>query len=340
MPEQPRFLAACRREPVDRPPVWFMRQAGRYLPEYRAVREKVPFLELCKTPDLACEVTCQPVRRFGVDAAILFSDILIPVEAMGMRLEFHEERGPVLDDPLRTGAQIDALRVPDPEETMPFVAEAVRRIRRALPETPLIGFAGAPLTLAAYMVEGGGSRNFIELKRLLWGDPAAARTLMDKLTRTIVAYLKAQVAAGVQAVQLFDTWAGMLAPVDFEEHVLPQVRTIVAALRATGVPVIYFVNGAGPLLDRMRQSGADVLGLDWRVDLGAARATLGPGVAVQGNLDPVTLFAPAEVIARRVRELLLKGGGRGHIFNLGHGILPETPIAGVEAMLTAVRGGP
>ena len=340
MPEPPRVLAACRREPVDRPPVWLMRQAGRYLPEYRAVREKVSFLELCKTPDLACEVTCQPIRRFGLDAAILFSDILIPVEAMGMRLEFHEEHGPLLPDPLRTAGQVDALRVPDPEATMPFVTEAVRRIRRALPETPLIGFAGAPLTLAAYMVEGGGSRHFVELKRLLWSDAAAARTLMGKLTTTVIAYLKAQVAAGAQAVQLFDTWAGILAPADFEEHVLPYVQRIVTALRPTGVPVIYFVNGAGPLLGHMRQTGADVLGLDWRVDLRVARATLGPGVAVQGNLDPVVLFAPPEEVARRVGELLIKGGGRGHIVNLGHGILPDTPIRGVEAMLAAVRQGP
>jgi uroporphyrinogen decarboxylase len=314
-----------------------MRQAGRYLPEYRAVREKVSFLELCKTPDLACEVTVQPVRRFGLDAAILFSDILIPVEAMGMNLEFLEDKGPVLHDPLRTRAQIDALRVPDPDETMGFVPEAVRRIRRALPDTPLIGFAGAPLTLAAYMVEGGGSRNFVELKKLLWGDTAAARALMEKLTQTITAYLRAQVAAGAQVVQLFDTWAGVLAPADYEELVLPYVTRIVTELRAS-VPVIYFINGGGPLLDPMRRTGADVIGLDWRVDLGAARALLGPEVAVQGNLDPVLLFAPPAVIAAHVGAILAAGGGRGHVFNLGHGILPETPIAGVEAMIAAVRG--
>jgi uroporphyrinogen decarboxylase len=334
----PRFLAACRREPVDRPPIWFMRQAGRYLPEYRAVREQVSFLELCKNPDLACEVTRQPVARFGLDAAILFSDILIPVEAMGMHLEFVEDRGPVLHDPLRTRAQIDALAVPDPEATMAFVPEAVRRIRRALPETPLIGFAGAPVTLAAYMVEGGGSKNFVELKRLLFGEPAAAHALLGKLARTVTAYLEAQVAAGAAAVQLFDTWAGILSPVDFEEFALPYVTEIVTALKRTGVPVIYFVNGGGPLLAAMRRSGADVIGLDWRVDLGAARAILGPEVAVQGNLDPVLLYAPPAVIAARTTAIIAAGGGRGHVFNLGHGILPDTPLAGVEAMVAAVRG--
>ena len=337
-PARPRFLAACRREPVDRPPVWMMRQAGRYLPEYREVREKVGFLELCKTPDLACEVTCQPIRRFGFDAAILFSDILIPVEAMGVPVEFVEERGPVLAAPIRTRGDLDRLHVPDPEAEMPFVPEAVRRIRRALPGTPLIGFSGAPVTLAAYMIEGGGSKNFVELKRFLWADPEAARRLLRLITDTVTRYLEAQVAAGAQAVQLFDTWAGVLAPSDYDEAALPYVTEIVARLKRTGVPVIYFVNGAAPLLDRMRRTGADVVGLDWRVDLAAARAQLGPEVAVQGNLDPVALHAPPEVVAARTRAVLAAGGGTGHVFNLGHGILPDTPLAGVAAMLAAIRG--
>ncbi|MBI5477745.1 MAG: uroporphyrinogen decarboxylase [Deltaproteobacteria bacterium] len=337
-PAAPRFLAACRREPVDRPPVWMMRQAGRYLPEYREVRGQVGFLELCKTPDLACEVTCQPIRRFGFDAAILFSDILIPVEAMGMPVEFVEDLGPVLDAPIRLRGDLDRLRVPDPEATMPFVPEAVRRIRRALPATPLIGFSGAPLTLAAYMIEGAGSKDFVELKRFLWADPEAARRLLRLVTDTVVLYLEAQVAAGAQAVQLFDTWAGVLAPRDYDELVLPYVTEIVARLRPRGVPIIYFVNGAAPLLERMKRTGADVMGLDWRVDLGEARARLGPDVAVQGNLDPVALHAPPAVIAERTRAVLAAGGGTGHVFNLGHGILPDTPIAGVEAMLAAIRG--
>jgi uroporphyrinogen decarboxylase len=337
-PPSPRFLAACRREPVDRPPVWMMRQAGRYLPEYRAVREKVGFLELCKTPDLACEVTCQPIRRFGFDAAILFSDILIPVEAMGVPVAFVEDKGPVLSSPVRTRGDVDRLRVPDPEAEMAFVPEAVRRVRRALPETPLIGFSGAPVTLAAYMIEGGGSKNFVELKRFLWADAEAARRLLRVITDTVARYLEAQVAAGAQAVQLFDTWAGVLAPRDYDEVALPYVTEIVARLKQTGVPVIYFVNGAAPLLDRMRRTGADVLGLDWRVDLAAARAQLGPGVAVQGNLDPVALHAPPEVVAAQTRAVLAAGGGAGHVFNLGHGILPDTPLAGVEAMLAAIRG--
>jgi uroporphyrinogen decarboxylase len=315
-----------------------MRQAGRYLPEYRAVREEVEFLELCKTPDLACEVTCQPIRRFGFDAAILFSDILIPVEAMGVPVEFIEDRGPVLDPPIRSRGDLDRLRVPDPEATMPFVPEAVRRIRRALPETPLIGFSGAPLTLAAYMIEGAGSKNFVELKRFLWADPEAARRLLRVVTDTVVLYLEAQVAAGAQAVQLFDTWAGVLAPSDYDEVVLPYVTEIVARLKPRGVPFIYFVNGAGPLLERMRCTGADVIGLDWRVDLVEARRRLGAEVAVQGNLDPVALYAPPDVIAARTRAVVAAGGGTGHVFNLGHGILPDTPITGVEAMLAAIRG--
>jgi uroporphyrinogen decarboxylase len=334
----PRFLAACRRQPVDRTPVWMMRQAGRYLPEYRAVREKVGFLELCKTPDLACEVTCQPIRRFGFDAAILFSDILIPVEAMGVPVEFLEDKGPVLAAPVRSRGDLDRLHVPDPESEMPFVSEAVRRIRKALPATPLIGFSGAPVTLAAYLIEGGGSKSFVELKRFLWADPEAARRLLRLITETVGCYLEAQVAAGAQAVQLFDTWAGVLAPSDYDEVALPYVTEIVARLKRTGVPVIYFINGAAPLLDRMRRTGADVVGLDWRVDLAAARAQLGPEVAVQGNLDPVALYAPPEVVAARTRAVLAAGGSTGHVFNLGHGILPDAPIAGVEAMLAAIRG--
>jgi len=315
-----------------------MRQAGRYLPEYREVRSRVSFLELCTTPELAAEVTCQPVRRFGLDAAILFSDILLLPRAMGMSLTFLEGEGPVLEPPVRTGADLDRLHIPEPQEAMPFVAATVELVRRSLPDTPLIGFAGGPLTLAVYMIEGRGSREFLLAKRLLLGDPTFARRLLSVVTEGVARLLEAQIAAGAQAVQIFDTWAGLFAPRDYDELGLPYVSQLVERLRPRGVPVIYFVNGAAPLLTRMRQTQADVLGLDWRVDLGEARALLGPMVAVQGNLDPAILFAPPAVIAAKVRDILALGGGLGHIFNLGHGILPDTPIAGVEAMLRTIRG--
>jgi uroporphyrinogen decarboxylase len=316
-----------------------MRQAGRYLPEYRQVRARVPFLELCKTPDLACEVTLQPIRRFDFDAAILFSDILIPVEAMGCPVHFPDEGGPKLPAPVRRRADIDRLTVPDPEAEVPFVMEAVRLIRGALPpDKALIGFAGAPLTLASYMVEGGASKNFTALKSLLYAAPADAHALLAKLARTVTAYLSAQVAAGAQAVQLFDTWAGMLSADDYDTFAAPYTTEIVHALRDRGVPVIVYVGDGAALLERIAKTGADVVGLDWRVEIGEARARLGAHKPVQGNLDPCALFAPPETIARKARTIIARAGGRGHVFNLGHGILPETPIASVEALCEAVRG--
>jgi uroporphyrinogen decarboxylase len=334
----PLFLRACRGEPMERPPLWIMRQAGRYLPEYREVRAKVGFLELCKTPELACEVTLQPIRRFGFDAAILFSDILIPVEAMGCPVEFPDEGGPRLAAPVRTPDDVERLRVPDPLQAMPFVAEAVRRIRAALPpEVALIGFCGAPLTLASYLIEGGSSKNFTRLKSMLYGSPTAARALLAKLSRTVSELLLSQVEAGAQAIQLFDTWAGMLAPDDYEVFALPYTAEIVAAVRARGVPVIVYVGGGGTLLERIATTGCDVVGLDWRVEIGEARARLGARTVVQGNLDPVALLGPPETIASKVHLIRQRAGGRGHIFNLGHGILPETPVAHVEALVRAVR---
>lgn len=338
-----RFLAACLRQPVDRTPVWMMRQAGRYLPQYRAVRARTTFLGLCKSPDLACEVTLQPIDEFGMDAAILFSDILIPLEAMGMRLEFTEE-GPKLE-PVRAQADVERLGVPDPEATMPFVMEAVRRIRAALADrVPLIGFAGGPFTLASYAVEGGGSKDFAALKRLLYADPRSAQRLLEKLTRTVAAYLEAQVAAGAQAVQIFDTWAGVLAPEDFEEFALRWARTLVSELRASAawrggpVPIIYYVNGCAPYLEAMREVGADVIGVDWRIDLGIARRRLGPGLAVQGNLDPCVLLGPKELIDARVAAVIGAAGPEpGHVFNLGHGVLPPTDPEHVRAMVAAVH---
>jgi uroporphyrinogen decarboxylase len=333
---EPLFLRACRGETTERAPIWIMRQAGRYLPEYRAVRQKVSFLELCKTPELACEVTLQPIRRFHFDASIVFSDILIPVEAMGCAVEFPDDGGPQIAAPVRTEADVGKLRVPDPAATMPFVMEAIRKIRAGLPrDVPLIGFAGAPLTLASYMIEGGGSKNFTKLKGMLLGSPKAAHALLSKLADTVSAFLRAQIDAGAQAVQLFDTWAGMLSPDDYEAFALPYTSQIVAAIKGKA-PVIVYVGGGGTLLERIAKCGCDVMGLDWRVEIGEARARLGK-LPVQGNLDPVALFGPREIVEQKARAIVERGGRRGHIFNLGHGILPETPIENVEALLAAVR---
>jgi uroporphyrinogen decarboxylase len=337
------FLRACRREPVERTPVWMMRQAGRYLPQYRAVRAKASFLDMCKTPELACEVTLQPIDEFGFDAAILFSDILIPLEAMGLEVAFTP--APVLPAPVRDRAGVDRLIVPDPDASMPFVAASVRLIRAALAgRVPLIGFAGAPFTLATYAVEGGGSKTYPNLKAMMYQDPAAAHALLDKLATCCAVYLEAQVAAGAQAVQLFDSWAGILAPRDFSEFALRYATLAIERLRATPgwnkqrAPIIYFVNGCAPYLDVYARSGADVLGIDWRIDLGEARRRLGPGVAVQGNLDPTCLFLPPDALRERVREVLAAAGpAPGHIFNLGHGVLPQTDPERVRVMVQAVK---
>jgi uroporphyrinogen decarboxylase len=338
-----RFLRACRNLPVDRTPAWMMRQAGRYLPQYRAVRQRASFLELCKNPDLACEVTLQPIDEFAPDAAILFCDILIPLEAMGMALEFTEE-GPKLPQPVRSRSDIDRLGTPDPEQGTPFVLEAVRRIKTGLAgRVPLIGFAGAPLTLAAYAVEGGGSTQYMDLKRMLFADADSAHALLAKIAGSIVMYLEAQVAAGAEALQLFDTWAGILSPRDYDEYAGRYARMVIDGLRASptwsrggGVPIIYYVNGGAPLLERMRGTGADVIGLDWKVDMAEARRRLG-STPVQGNMDPTLLFAAPEEIEARVREILAAAGPVGHVFNLGHGVLPPTNPEHVRAMFAAVR---
>lgn len=343
MEPQSLFLRACCRLPVERTPVWMMRQAGRYLPQYRAVRARTTFLGLVKDPDLCAEVALQPIDEFGFDASIVFSDILVPLEAMGMGLEFTEE-GPLLPVPVRDRAAIDRLRIPDPEAESPFLFEAVRRTKKALAgRVPLIGFAGAPFTLASYAVEGGGSRSFAHLKKLLYAAPEAGHALLAKLAETVALYLEAQVAAGAEAVQLFDTWGGILAPSDFEEFALRWARDVVDRLRASSrfrqspTPIIYFVNGCAPYLDLLPRSGADVIGLDWKVDLGEARRRLGD-LAVQGNLDPTALFLPPERIEARVRDILAAGKMRpGHVFNLGHGVLPETDPESVRAMVQAVH---
>jgi len=340
MSETPRYLAACRGEPTDRPPLWLMRQAGRYLPEYHEVRGKAGgFLELCHTPELAAEVTLQPIRRFGFDAAILFSDILVPAEAMGAEVSFQAGAGPQVANPVRDAAGIEALRIAEPEEACPAVFEAIKILRRELDGTPLIGFAAAPFTLAAYLVEGGGSRNFERLKTLLLGEPALGRALLDKIAAYTVRHAAAQVAAGAQAFQLFDTWAELLAPGDYRELALGPANAVLRAVRAEvgpDVPLIYFSKGSAGQLDDLAGVEADVVSVDWRLDLAKARAAL-PGKAVQGNLDPLVLYAGPEVTRARAREVLAAGGGAGHVMNLGHGILPKTPIESVEALCEAVR---
>jgi uroporphyrinogen decarboxylase len=331
------FLKACRGEKTDYTPVWFMRQAGRYLPEYQAVRGKVSFLELCKNPELCTEVTLQPIDIFGFDAAILFSDILIAMEAMGLTLEFHEGRGPVFPDPVRSQAAVDKLIIPDPEETMPFVMETIRLLRKEL-NVPLIGFSGAPFTLATYLIEGGSSKVFLETKRMAFQAPELYHNLLSKITECTSLYLQAQARAGAQALQIFDSWAGIWAPQDFERFALPYVQSIIADLRTmTDIPIIYFANNGSTLIDHSKTTGADVLGLDWRINIGDAVQRVGSH-AVQGNLDPIALFLPKDALEKRIKQLLDDArGAKGHIFNLGHGILPQTSPDQAKIAVDAVH---
>lgn len=334
-----RFLKACRREPVDCTPVWLMRQAGRYMAEYRAIREKTPFLEMCKTPELAAEVTLQPVTKIGVDAAIIFADILLPLEGMGIGFEFAANEGPVIHHPVRDRAAVEKVRVIEPEADVPYVMEAIRLVRKELDgKTPVIGFSGAPFTLASYIVEGGGSRNYQHIKSLAYNDPDAYHLLMDKIAQVVSRYLNAQIEAGAQAVQLFDSWIGCLGPDDYERLVLPYSRMAIEGIKSDGVPVIHFANGGSVFLDLVRQAGGDVISVDWRVNLDDAWKRVGYEFAIQGNLDPVTLFGPVDEIRRRAGRILERAGGRpGHIFNLGHGILPQTPVDHVKALVEAVH---
>lgn len=332
-----RFLDACRGLPVDRTPVWLMRQAGRYLPEYMRVREKCTFLQLCKTPELAAQVTLQPLDILGVDAAILFSDILIPLEPMGMRLDFVP--GPIFANPVRTMADVERLRIPSMEEEVPFVLETIRILRGELVgRVPLIGFGGAPFTLACYLVEGKGSKDFAALKKMMYSAPDIYAALMEKISVMLIAYLNAQIEAGAQAIQLFDTWGGILSPSDYERYALPYTRRVISGIRTDGVPVIHFVKGAGTMLECVVKAGGDVSGLDWHTGLGAARDLLGPAVAVQGNLDPTVLYGPKPLIEAEVKRILDENRGRpGHIFNLGHGILPDTPPENARFMVECVH---
>jgi uroporphyrinogen decarboxylase len=362
-----RFLKACRREEVDRTPVWFMRQAGRYMPEYRAVRERHSLLEIVKTPELAVEVTLQPIRAFELDAAIIFADLLPPLEGMGLHLTYEKGEGPVIHNPLRAPADIAALSVPDPRESVGYTLEAIRLAKRELADrVPLIGFAGAPFTLASYAIEGGGSREYRRTKQLMHAQPDAWHMLMSKLSAMVGDYALAQIAAGADAVQIFDSWAGALAPDDYAEYVLPYVQRVVFHIKSNfsederrktkdesspdpssfvlrpsssrRPPVIYFGTDMSGMLPLLRQTGADVIGVDWRIQLDDAWAQLGPGVAVQGNLDPMTLFAPWPRIEQRAAAILDRAAGRpGHIFNLGHGILTETPVENVRRLAEFVH---
>lgn len=333
------FLKACRREKTDFTPVWLMRQAGRYMEEYMVIRRKHTFLEMCKNPDVAAEVTLQPVNKLGVDAAILFADILLPLEAMGIDLEFAKNEGPVIHNPVRNKSDVDKLLVIDAEEATPYVMDALRIIRKELDgKVPLIGFSGAPFTLASYMIEGGGSREYKNCKAMMFSAPEVWHGLMAKLSEVVVRYLRAQVAAGAQAVQIFDSWVGALAPNDYKEYVLPHQKFVFESLKNLGVPVIHFANNASSMLDLVKEAGGDVIGLDWRMNIDDAWAKLGYDVAVQGNLDPMTLFAPDNVIEDKVKDILQRVGGRpGHIFNLGHGINKETPVEKVIALVEAVH---
>jgi len=332
------LLRAARRQPVPFTPVWLMRQAGRYLPEYRAMRERYGFLELCRNPEAATEVTLQPVSRLGVDAAILFADILLLLEPLGVGLEFARGEGPVIRHPIRSEADVARLEPIDVEDSVGFVFETVRRVRQALPPTvPLIGFAGAPFTVASYLVEGGPSRDYLATKRLMYEAPEAWHRLLELLAAATARYLNGQIAAGAQLVQLFDSWVGVLAPDDYRAFVQPHTRAVIQKL-TPGVPVIHFGTGTAALLPLMRAAGGDVIGLDWRVDLDTAWDAVGHDVGVQGNLDPAVLLARPAAIRERVKAILDRAGGRpGHVFNLGHGVLQETPVEHVQALVDIVH---
>jgi uroporphyrinogen decarboxylase len=340
MSRRNRFLRACRGQDVDCTPIWLMRQAGRYLREYRDLRQSHSFLEMCKSPDLAVEVTLQPIRRFDFDAAIIFSDILLPLECMGIGLEFTDAEGPVLRNPLRTGKDVGRMGEIDPEKDLAYVLKALEMARSDLNGTvPLIGFAGAPFTLASYAIEGGGSRNYIETKTMMYREPASFHLLMEKLTSMVIAYLNAQIKHGAQAVQVFDSWVGCLSATDYKTFVLPHMKRLFAALNRRA-PHIHFALGASHMLKLVGSAGGDVTGVDWRTPLDEAWKRLGYEQPIQGNLDPALLFGSREHLAASVRDVLKRAGNRnGHIFNLGHGIYPATPIENVSLLIELVHSG-
>ena len=335
-----RFLRACRRQQVDTTPIWLMRQAGRYMAEYRALREKHGILEIIKTPELACAVTLQPIRAFNLDAAIIFADILPPLEGMGLKLEFGKGEGPIIHNPIHNSVDVDALRVPDPEESLWFTLEAIKLTRQELDSQgiPLIGFSGAPFTLASYASEGGGSHKYLQTKGLMMSERALWHRLMTKLSEVVGHYLLAQAQAGTQALQLFDSWVGTLSPADYREYVLPYSRRAIEIARQANVPIIHFGIDTGGMLDLIRDAGGDVIGVDWHIDLDTAWRWLGPDVAIQGNLDPVALLAPWLELKKRAQYVLDQATRRpGHIFNLGHGILPGTQVDNVRRLVEFVH---
>jgi uroporphyrinogen decarboxylase len=334
-----RFLKACRREPVDTTPVWFMRQAGRYMSEYRALRQRYSLLDICRAPELALAVTLQPVNAIEVDAAILFSDLLIPFTPMGLDFDFVKGEGPSISNPIRCAADVDRLRRFEPREALPHVLETIRLVRRELNDrVPLIGFGGAPFTLAAYAIEGGPSTTYARTKAFMYAEPQAWHRLCDHFAVAISDYLSAQVQAGVQALQVFDSWAGALGRNDYREFALPHSARIFSALRSTGVPVVHFGVGTAAILPDLTEAGGDVIGLDWRLPLDAAWAIVGHDRAVQGNLDPTLLLGPRERLLAGADDVLRRAGGRaGHIFNLGHGVLPDTPLEQVQALARHVH---
>lgn len=340
MLSESRFIRACRRETTDATPLWFMRQAGRYMPEYRAVRGKVSMLDAIRTPEIAHEITLQPINAFDLDAAIIFADILTPLIGMGINLDFIKGEGPHIENPLRTTHDIDMLATPPAVETLPFAMEAIRTVTAELNPRgiPLIGFAGAPFTLASYAIEGGGSKNYERTKALMYSEPAAWKRLMDKIVTVIGDFLAQQVQAGVSALQIFDSWVGAVSPHDFGKFVAPYTKQLIEAAKKTGVPVIYFSTGTTSMLDQITAMGSDVVSIDWRIRLDKAWQEIGYDKAIQGNLDPLLLFAPWREVQENTDEILQQAAGRpGHIFNLGHGILPGTPVDTVKRLAEYVH---
>ena len=335
-----RFLRACRREPVDATPVWFMRQAGRYMADYRALRQRYSLLEICAQPELAVAVTLQPVDMIDVDAAILFSDLLLPFTPMGLAFDFIKGEGPSVEHPIRSAADVERVRVIDPREGLGHVLETIRLLRHELDQrVPLIGFGGAPFTMAAYAIEGGPSTSYARTKAFMYAQPAAWHTLCDRFATVMADYLVAQVAAGAQAIQVFDSWVGQLSRSDYRQYALPHTRRIFDALAGAGVPTIHFGVNTGAILAEMKAAGGDVIGVDWRMPLDDAWNIIGRDRAIQGNLDPTRLLGPEHGLFAAADEVLLRAGGRpGHIFNLGHGILPETPLERVQALAQHVHG--
>lgn len=332
------FLRACKGESVEHTPIWLMRQAGRYLKEYMAIRKNSSFLDMCKTPEIACEVTLQPLRRFELDAAIIFADILLPLEGMGVDFHFAKNEGPVIDRPIRENSQIDAIKIIDPYEDVPYLLEALKLAKAELNgKVPLLGFCGAPFTLASYMIEGGGSKNYLNTKRLMFSDPGAWKVLMDKVCEVLAVYLRAQIDAGAQALQIFDSWVGCLGAADYEKYALPYTKKVIESVGGD-VPVINFSTNTGPYIDLVASAGGDVVSVDWRMSLDTAWERIGTDKAIQGNLDPGVLFGPPEYIKKRAADVLAEANGRpGHIFNLGHGIILGTPVDSVKALVDSVH---